>query len=131
MRTNYTILQSVLFSDVKYYMKPFVDLIADHNRQTFNIGADKAYTINELADIVLNVAKKYGYYTTIQRAEPRHEAKYAHCDHTKAKEILNFCDKTNLNNLIEEMFVWAMNQPKREQKYMDYEVEKGIYDYWK
>jgi len=29
------------------------------------------------------------------------------------------------------MFVWAMKQPNRKVKDMDYEVTKDIYDYWK
>jgi len=29
------------------------------------------------------------------------------------------------------MFEWALSQPKRTQKMMDYEIQKGIYEYWK
>jgi hypothetical protein len=29
------------------------------------------------------------------------------------------------------MFVWAMSQPNRKVKTMEYEVTKDIYDYWK
>ena len=45
--------------------------------------------------------------------------------------MLNFRDETNLEELIESMFVWAMKQPNRKVKHMDYEVTKDIYDYWK
>ena len=57
--------------------------------------------------------------------------KHAYCDHTKAKTLLKFEDNTNLYDLIEEMFVWAMKQPNRKVKDMPYEVTKDIYDYWK
>ena len=53
------------------------------------------------------------------------------CDHTKAKDLLKFKDDTKLEELIENMFVWAMKQPKRKVKDMEYEVTEGIYDYWK
>ena len=126
--------QTRAFSDVKYYMEPFEKMIDNWSGWTFNLGADKTYTLNELADTVQRVAWKNGYYGAEKKnVEPRHEVKYAHCDHSLAKnpKILNFSDDTNLEELISEMFQWAMAQPKREQRVMPYEVEKGIYDYWK
>ena len=57
--------------------------------------------------------------------------KHAYCDHTKAKNVLGFKDNTNLDELIEEMFVWSMKQPNRKIKDMDYEITKDMYDYWK
>ena len=123
--------QTRAFSDIKYYMKPFEQLIDGHDDELFNIGADKAYTINELADTVQRVAWKNGFEAEKKHVEGRHEAKHAFCDHTKAKEMLNFSDDTNLEETVDEMFKWAMHQPQREQKKMEYEVEKGIYDYWK
>lgn len=123
--------QTRAFSDIKYYMKPFEQLIDGHDNELFNIGADKAYTINELANTVQRVAWKNGFEAEKKHVEGRHEAKHAFCDHTKAKEMLNFSDDTNLEETIDTMFKWALEQPVREQKYMQYEVEKGIYDYWK
>lgn len=126
--------QTRAFSDVKYYMKPFAKMIdtggIDSNH-TVNLGADKTYTINELADTVQRVARKNGYKAEKQHVEGRHEVKHAHCDHKVAKTFFRFRDETNLEELVDEMFKWAMTQPKREQKTMDYEVTKGIYDYWK
>jgi nucleoside-diphosphate-sugar epimerase len=77
------------------------------------------------------IAKKYGYEVPIEHGEPRHEVKHAYCDHTKAKNMLNFEDETNLEELIESVFVWAMKQPNRKVKKMEYEVTKDIYDYWR
>ena len=45
--------------------------------------------------------------------------------------MLQFSDGTNLDELIESMFVWAMKQPNRKVKNMEYEVTKDIYDYWR
>jgi UDP-glucose 4-epimerase len=126
--------QTRAFSDVKYYMEPFEKMIdtcgIDSNR-TVNIGADKVYTINELADTVQRVAWKNGYEAEKEHVAGRHEVKHAHCDHSIAKSIFGFRDDTNLEELIDEMFKWAQKEPKRPQKKMRYEVEKGIYDYWK
>jgi len=57
--------------------------------------------------------------------------KEAYCNHQKAKDQLDFKDETDLEDLVSKMFVWALDQPHRKQKVMQYEVEKGIYDYWK
>ena len=123
--------QTRAFSDIKYYMEPFDRLLTEHDGETFNIGADKHFTLNEVAEAVQKVGKKYGYEVPIEHGEPRHEVKHAYCDHTKAKSMLQFTDGTNLEELIESMFVWAMKQPNRKVKTMEYEVTKDIYDYWR
>ena len=123
--------QTRAFSDIKYYMEPFDKLLTDYDGEIFNIGADKYFTLNEVARTVQDIGKRYGYEVPIEHGEPRHEVKHAYCDHTKAKTMLNFADETNLEELIESMFVWAMKQPNRKVKRMDYEVTKDIYDYWK
>ena len=123
--------QTRAFSDIKYYMEPFDRLLTEYDGETFNIGADKYFTLNEVAEAVQKVGKKYDYEVPIEHGEPRHEVKHAYCDHTKAKSMLQFSDGTNLEELIESMFVWAMKQPNRKVKTMEYEVTKDIYDYWR
>ena len=123
--------QTRAFSDIRYYMEPFDRLLTDHDGEIFNIGADKYFSLNQVAETVQSIGKKYGYEVPIEHGEPRHEVKHAYCDHTKAKTVLEFKDETRLEELIESMFVWAMKQPNRKVKTMEYEVEKDIYDYWK
>jgi UDP-glucose 4-epimerase len=123
--------QTRAFSDIRYYMKPFDKLLTDYDNELFNIGADKYFTLNEVALTVQKIGKKYGYEVPIEHGVPRHEVKHAYCDHTKAKTLLDFEDETNLEELIESMFVWAMKQPNRKVKKMEYEVTKDIYEYWK
>ena len=123
--------QTRAFSDIKYYMEPFDKLLTDYDGETFNIGADKYFSLNEVAEAVQKIGKKYGYDVPIEHGEPRHEVKHAYCDHTKAKSMLEFRDETNLEELIESVFVWAIKQPNRKVKKMEYEVTKDIYDYWR
>ena len=123
--------QTRAFSDIKYYMEPFDLLHDDFDGEIFNIGADKYFSLNEVAETVQKVGKKYGYEVPIEHGEPRHEVKHAYCDHTKAKNLLKFQDGTNLEELVETIFVWAMKQPNRKVKNMEYEVTKDIYDYWR
>ena len=55
-------------------------------------------------------------------------------------EYIIFCPLTDAQynlernmsqELVESMFVWAMKQPNRKMRQMEYEVTKDIYDYWK
>ena len=123
--------QTRAFSDIQYYMEPFDILLTEHDGEIFNIGADKFFSLNQVAETVQSIGKKYGYEVPIEHGPPRHEVKHAYCDHTKAKNLLKFQDNTRLEELIEDVFVWAMKQPKRKVKDMEYEVTDGIYEYWR
>lgn len=125
-------LQTRAFSDVSYYMDPFVRLMDSSNDgQIFNIGADREVTLNHLAELVVEVAKKFGVSARVEHAEARHEVKNAFCDHSKAKELLQFEDRTDLESLVTDLFQWVQNQPKREVKSLEYEHTVGLYSYWK
>jgi len=123
--------QKRAFSDIQYYMEPFEKIMNNYNRETFNLGADKEYTLNEIALMLKDIVKKYNYKCDIKHVESRQEVKFAYSDHTKAKKMLDFKDNTNVNELLEKMLLWAIEQPEREVKYMSYEIEKNMYSYWK
>lgn len=124
--------QTRAFSDIQYYMKPFHMLRRDtYNGEIFNLGADQEYRLIDVANMVKSVANMYFIDAKIKHVEPRHEVKNAYCDHSKAKFLLNFEDKTDLKDLICRMFTWAMSEPERSVKKFKYEVKKGIYEYWK
>lgn len=123
-------LQKRAFSDMKYYNEPFEKLMFDFDGEIFNLGADKERTLLETAQLVQKCAKKYGFNPGIVHLEERHEAKSAYSNHDKAKKLLNFKDETDLEKTIDEMFKWALTQPNRELKKMDYEICKNIYSYW-
>jgi UDP-glucose 4-epimerase len=125
-------LQKRAFSDIKYFMEPLENVMDEYyNGEIFNIGSDEFYTILEMANMTKEIAEKYKYKCNIEYKEPRYEVKEAYSDHSKAKKILAFKDETDVYYLIQKMFLWAVNQPKREVKNMDYELERGIYEYWK
>ena len=119
------------FSDIEFYMQPFERLMAGHDGETFNIGADKYYTINEASAVVQEVAEEFGYNVDRVWLEKRNEVHTAYCDHSKAKEMLGFEDNTDFKKMVRQMFEWAMSQPNRDVKFIEYEVEKGIYSFWK
>jgi UDP-glucose 4-epimerase len=123
--------QKRAFSDIKFYMEPFEKLMTSHDGEVFNIGADKYFTINEACDVVLEVAKELGVEASKVHLEKRNEVHTAYCDHTKAKNLLGFVDDTDLKQTVKEMFIWAKDQPPRELKAMQYEIQKNMYSYWK
>jgi len=112
-------------------MEPSEKLIFENDNDTFNIGADKAYRILDVAKIVQKISIENGFNVDLEFLEERHEAKFAYCDHKKAKEKLDFVDKTDLEKLISEMFHWAIEEPNRQVINMEYEIEKNIYNFWK
>jgi UDP-glucose 4-epimerase len=119
------------FSDISFYMEPFEKLMFNHDGEIFNIGADKEYSINQVADILIKVSKEFGYNPEKIYLEKRDEVHIAYSDHTKAKNLLNFKDNTDLEKTVREMFTWASKIPPKNVKYANYEIEKNLYSYWK
>jgi len=98
------------------------------SKQIINLGGIQEHSINNAADIILKVmgSGKKVYL------EERHEVKYAWSTWKKSQDILFYEDKTSLKDGLTEMWNWAKIQPNRIQKKWDsYEIEKGIYSYWK
>jgi UDP-glucose 4-epimerase len=119
------------FSDISFYMKPFEQLMTQHHGETFNIGADKYWTINDAALTVQKVAAEFDNNVDLVHLEKRNEVHTAYSDHTKAQELLGFNDNTDLETTVREMYSWAQTQPNRNVEYFDYEVEKNLYSFWK
>ena len=98
------------------------------SKQIFNIGSDVHCSINEASDLLLEVMGG-GEKVYLQQ---RHEVKDAWVCHKKIKTLLNFENKTTLKDGLSKMWEWALNQPLRTRKeWSYYELEKGIYDFWK
>ena len=64
--------------------------------------------------------------------EARHEVKNAHPTWQKSVELLEYEDATLLYDGLKQMWDWAQSQPNNTRKFWEsYEVEKGIYEFWK
>lgn len=135
MNENITIFgdgsQKRSFSDCKFLCQPIERLLTEFDGEIFNVGSDKDVTIKEAAELVLKVARNHGSKSEIVYLEPRREVKIAIADHTKAKTLLGFEDQTDLEKMIEEMYLYAMSLPKQEVEYMPYEIDKNMYSFWK
>ena len=97
--------------------------------EIINLGGIKEYTINEACDILLKVT---GTPLTKKYLEARHEAKHAWSTWEKTVKLLDFDHKIDLEEGLTKMWNWAQTQPNRKRFFWgDYELNKGIYDYWK
>lgn len=123
--------QKRAFSDIFFYGLPIEKLLFEGNGEIYNLGSDNSMTILDAAKIFKKCASKYGYKIDIVFLDARQEAKYAYSSHDKAKKELLFEENTDLEKVISEMIKWAINQPQRIIKNMDYEVTKNMYSYWK
>lgn len=98
------------------------------SKQIINLGGEYAYSINEAAKTLCEITG----YDKVEYREARHEVKHATTTADKSKKILGYKQSTTLKNGLTQMWEWAKTQPKREQfKWENYEIEKGIYTYWK
>lgn len=98
------------------------------SEEIINIGGLKDHSINELADMYDKITgNKDRIYL-----EARHEVKHAYCDHSKSIK-LGYEEKHSLEEGIYNMWEWAKKQPDlpRQEFKLPFEVEKGIYSYWK
>lgn len=98
------------------------------SQQIINLGGAQEYSINETSDLLIEVmgGGEKTYY------EARHEAKYAWCTVDKSVRLLDYVEQTSLKEGLQKMWTWAKSQPRRHMKIWDkYEVDRGIYSFWK
>lgn len=92
--------------------------------KTFNIGADKDYSLNDLSKALQEV-------TDIQ-IKPEYlgdrpqEVKEAISDHSEAKKHLRYQDKTSLTEGIRKTWEWAKTQGPQEPKFTDFELDSPL-----
>lgn len=72
--------------------------------QIFNIGADRPYTVNYLAQVV---ARAFGVEPRVLHLPPRLEVKHAFSSHDKIRKFLGPRTQTTLEAGIERMAAWA------------------------
>ena len=97
--------------------------------EIINLGGTKEYSISDACNILINVT---GQNIKPVFLEPRHESKYAWATWDKSVELLDFKHKVELEEGTTKMWEWAKKQPNRKRYvWPEYELNKGIYDYWK
>lgn len=98
------------------------------SKQIINLGGMVEYTINEANEILREVVGG----GEVVHLEPRHEVKAAHPTWRKSVELLDYKETTSLKDGLSIMWKWALKQPMRKQFIWEsYELEKGIYSFWR
>lgn len=96
--------------------------------QVFNIGADKPYTVNELADVV---CEAFGVEKNINYLKARKEVMHAYADHAKAHSVFNSNSPFTLKDGITRMTDWAKKVGSRKsQEFKNIEIRKNLPEGW-
>jgi UDP-glucose 4-epimerase len=102
--------------------------VKDAYNQIFNIGADKQYTVNELAAAV---SKAMGVKPDIRYVEEREEVKHAYCAHNKINKFFNGSAEYSLSDGLAVMAEWSKsNGSKRSKKFKNIEIQKNLPPTW-
>ena len=122
--------QKRAFSFIDDCLEPLWKAAADPraSKQIINLGSSKFYTINEANTILRQII---GGGEVVYK-EQRHEVRNAHPTWQKSKKILGYSDKTGLSSGLKIMWDWAKVQPDRKRfKWKNYEIDKGLYSFWR
>lgn len=117
------------------YIQDIVPIIAEsilcpeaHN-QIFNVGAEKEYSVKELA---LIVAEAMGVEPNITYLEKRDEVEHAYASHEKAKRTFGHRDLTDLCEGINRMAAWVKQRGhKQSRKFSSLEITKKLPEIWR
>jgi len=97
--------------------------------EIINLGGIEEVSIKQAAEIFMGIE---GPKVNIVHLEKREEVKLAWATHEKSQKLLGFRHETSLENGLQKMWNWVLQQPDRPIQRMEkYEIEKGIYSYWK
>ena len=97
--------------------------------QVFNVGADRPYTLNELAG---EVARAMGVKPNIDYLPARQEVVHAHSSHAKVRHVFGERPHTSLSDGLREMAAWVRRHGARETPRFDaIEIEKNLPSVWR
>lgn len=122
--------QTRAFSYIDDCLEPFWNAatLPSASKEIVNVGGINESTIQEACELVAKVTG----YDNIEYREKRHEVKHAVPTYQKSIDLLGYNETTTLEDGLREMWEWAKTQPNRKQyKWENYEITKGIYSYWK
>jgi len=99
------------------------------SKQIINLGGVEEISIKEAANTlraVIDTKDEFRYL------EARHEVKHSIPTFQKSIDLLDFKSTTTLYDGLEQMWDWAEDQPMRKRfVWNEYELDKGIYSFWK
>ena len=97
--------------------------------ETFNVGADTPYTVNQLIDKVEFVMKAK---PEIRYLDPRNEVVHAYSSHKKVQDVFKINSKTDLETGLTKMAEWVKEHGAMKTKmFGDIEIEENLPPIWK
>lgn len=103
-------------------------VVPESKGETYNIGADTPYTVNELAE---EVAHAMGRFPVVEHLPPRVEAKIAIATHTRVRRAFGERQQTSLQDGLAKMAAWAKQAGVRQSKeFTNIEVRKNLPAHW-
>jgi UDP-glucose 4-epimerase len=119
--------QTRAFSHVSDIVRPMVgSLLRDCPGETFNIGGEQVLSILEVAEKVQALFPG----SSIRHVPERYEVKHAFCDHSKARELLEFAPTTAFDFGLARMADWVKSAGVRWTTTPDIEIETGLPVFW-
>lgn len=96
--------------------------------QIINLGGIIPYSLNDVSDILIEIAGK-GKKIYLEK---RHEVKHSYCTYQKSVDLLDYKMTVDITDGLTRMYEWAKLQPERPRsKWGSYELTEGIYNFWK
>ncbi|MDN5215961.1 NAD-dependent epimerase/dehydratase family protein [Fulvivirgaceae bacterium BMA12] len=96
--------------------------------EVINIGAEKEYTIKELAETVMETM---GLEGKLRFVEARNEVTHAYADHSKAHRLFGTDTNHTLKQGLDKMVGWAKNTGiKKSQKFKNIEIIENLPPLW-
>jgi UDP-glucose 4-epimerase len=104
-------------------------LVAEAQNQVFNIGAERPYTVNELALAVREVMGRPDH--PVRHLEPRNEVVVAYSDHSAAHQAFGHPRYTTLNDGLKRMANWVDEVgARRSPSFGDIELFRNLPPVW-
>ena len=122
--------QTRAFSYIDDVAIPIANCVAlpEAYNQVFNIGADKPYTVNELAEVV---CREFGVAPDINHLQARNEVLHAYSDHAKAHRVFGASTGIDLQEGIARMAAWAKRVGARQgQEFDNIEITEKLPQGW-
>lgn len=106
-------------------------LVKEAYNQIFNIGAEKPFTVNELASTIKAVFKSG---SQVRHVESRNEVMHAYSDHRKVLRTFNIKENelVSLKEGIEKMAAWAKTAGiRKSEKFKNIEIKEKLPPLWR
>jgi UDP-glucose 4-epimerase len=114
-------------ADVAPSIARSIEVLAARN-QIFNVGADIPYTVNHLAEVVMEAM---GARLPLKHLPARNEVVHAYSDHSKARRVFGDQPPVSLEDGIARMAAWAKAAGPRQSRYFgEIEIARNLPPSW-